>query len=119
MVFTELATETSALLVQAGRCFRQVLVLDATDGRALLNWGNALCLRASIRTMAGRRGGEGEGGEGEGEGGGGGGGGDAMELYDAAIEKYDAALLVSPAMKEVEVARETAYRDMQSLSQRY
>jgi hypothetical protein len=41
-------TEAEALLIEAGRCFRAVLEVNAKDERALCNWAAALCARAEL-----------------------------------------------------------------------
>ena len=40
------------MLLQAGRLYRQILELDPTQGKAFVNWGKAICLRAEISQSA-------------------------------------------------------------------
>jgi hypothetical protein len=47
-VVESLQSEATELLVLAGRRYREVLVNDPSQGRAFLNWGRAVCLRAEI-----------------------------------------------------------------------
>jgi hypothetical protein len=47
-VADSLQSEAKDLLVLAGRRYREVLVNDPSQGRAFLNWGRAVCLRAEI-----------------------------------------------------------------------
>ena len=66
------ASEAEEMLVDAGRCFRAVLRMDASDARAATNWGFALSFRAHIATLYEHR-------------------SDAERLYEAALEKFAAA----------------------------
>jgi len=94
-ILDELSKETSGLLIEAGRCFREVLALNSKDAKALLNWGNALCLRARMTV-----------------------GQDvdsAHNLYDAAIEKFEAVLQLEPGMAEVLKALGMALYDISGL----
>ena len=40
------------MLLQAGRLYRQILELDPTQGKAFVNWGRVICLRAEISQSA-------------------------------------------------------------------
>jgi len=40
------------MLLQAGRLYRQILELDPTQGKAFVNWGKVICLRAEISQSA-------------------------------------------------------------------
>jgi hypothetical protein len=90
----DLTQETNDFLIESGRCFRTVLSLNSRDPRALLNWGNALCLRAKL---VGRRDVD-----------------SALDLYDAALEKFEASLMLedSPVARE---AMNAALFDLQQL----
>jgi len=68
-----LQSEATELLVLAGRRYREVLVNDPSQGRAFLNWGRAVCLRAEIAKESGDFSG-------------------AFSLYTNAAEKFQAAL---------------------------
>ena len=64
--------EAIELLVIAGRKYRQVLQTDDSQGRAFINWGRAVCLRAEIAREGGDAGG-------------------ALVLYKNAADKFKAA----------------------------
>lgn len=36
------------MLIQAGRLYRQILEIDPSEGKAFVNWGRVICLRAEI-----------------------------------------------------------------------
>ena len=88
----DLTRETSQVLVESGRCFRTVLSLNPRDSRALLNWGNALCLRAKLVDSE-----------------------SAYELYQAALEKFTVAQQLSPESAAAERAIDAANRDLNNL----
>ena len=82
--------------MDAGRRFRAVLSGAPDDCRALVNWGNALCLRARLL--------ESEGGEQAAE--------DARALYGAAVEKYDAAIAAEPTELGALTSKGLALQDL-------
>ena len=91
----DVAVEAGEILVRSGRCYRAVLSLNPRDARALLNWGNALCLRAKLveRREADS----------------------AVELYDAAIEKFSASLQLQPDLVEGRRALDRATQSLNGL----
>ena len=40
------------MLIQAGRLYRQILEVDPAQGKAFVNWGRVVCLRAEISHSA-------------------------------------------------------------------
>ncbi len=68
-----LQSEAKELLVLAGRRYREVLVNDPSQGRAFLNWGRAVCLRAELAKESSDYSG-------------------AFSLFTNAAEKFQAAL---------------------------
>ena len=50
-----LLADAKELLVVAGRKYREVLQSDDSQGRAFLNWGRAVCLRAEMAREAGQK----------------------------------------------------------------
>lgn len=72
----QLLAEAQQLLILAGRKFRRVLELDPSDARALHHWGKALCLRGDLEMSTEA----------------------AERLYEAACQKFEAALERQPAM---------------------
>jgi len=91
----DVAVEAGEILVRSGRCYRAVLSLNPRDARALLNWGNALCLRAKLVE---RRDAD-----------------SAVELYDAAIEKFSASLQLQPDLVEGRRALDRATQSLNGL----
>lgn len=41
------------MLLKAGRLYRQILEIDPSQGKAFINWGRVICLRAEISQSAG------------------------------------------------------------------
>merc|ERR1712224_1057076 len=60
---------------RAGRCFHRVLIIDPTDEKALLNWGQVLFIRAKILEFTDTVG--------------------ASHLYNASLEKFRTALKIN------------------------
>lgn len=44
--------EALEMLIQAGRLYRQILEIDPSQGKAFINWGRVVCLRAEISQSA-------------------------------------------------------------------
>ncbi|QDZ24063.1 hypothetical protein A3770_12p65810 [Chloropicon primus] len=91
----DLKRRTGEILVQSGRCYRTVLSLDPRDARALVNWGSALCLRAKLIEVEDAD--------------------SAVDLYDAAIEKFAASLQLDPNMAEGERLLNRAQQSLDDL----
>jgi len=44
--------QAQEMLLQAGRLYRRILELEPAQGKAFVNWGRAICLRAEISQSA-------------------------------------------------------------------